>query len=148
MIYWDTSCAVKLYASEPDSSHWSRFIADSDDDHVSSALLDLELTCAFRQKESRGHLKSGGAGKLLLDFRNDVRLGHFQLFPVGADVLARATQIVENCGRQRPSVVLRTLDGIHLATAKLLNCSAIATTDERMKQAAKIAGIQVQEYRP
>ena len=51
--------------------------------------------------------------------------------------------IAERCFASRLPVYVRTLDSLHLATALILRCGAIATTDERMKTAAKILGLPV-----
>ena len=41
----------------------------------------------------------------------------------------------------RITEALRTLDGIHLATAQALRCDALATADRRMRAAADFLGI-------
>jgi predicted nucleic acid-binding protein len=128
-----------LYTKESDSSEWEREAISSDEKRVSSSLLEVELAFAFRMKEQRGELVRGGAKKLMVLFRKDVAAGRFQLFPMGADVLALAAQLADEL---LPNVSVRTLDAIHLATAELLKCSQMASADERMIAAARHLGIK------
>ena len=143
MIYWDTSCVIKLYTAESDSSVWQRLAVDVPGDRASSALLEAELAFALRQKELRGEVVPGGAAALLRIFRNDVTAGRFVLFPLGADVIRRAAALADEAAALRPPCPLRTLDGLHLATAVILRCNRIATTDTRMKAGAQLLGIPV-----
>ncbi len=141
MIYWDTSCVLKLYTAESDSGHWQNVALEQDDEMASSALLETEMAYAFEQKELRGDIKSGGAQALLRLFRRDLKDERFVLVPIGRDVLTMAAGIAESCYQARHPVPLRTLDGLHLATARLLKCRAIATTDSRMTAAAAVLAI-------
>jgi predicted nucleic acid-binding protein len=141
MIYWDTSCVIKLYTAESDSEEWQHHACDAEEQLVSSALMRTESAYALEQKECRGEILSGGAAKLLELLDHDVAGGRFNLFPVGEDVLSEAVAIAGVCYRASPNVPLRTLDGIHLATAALLKCTCIATTDEGTRKGAQILGI-------
>lgn len=143
MIYWDTSTALKLYCDESDSAAWKEFAGGQTEQSISSALADAELRIALLRKETRRELRAGGARALHADFRQDVDDGLFRLIPIGADVLEKSIAIAERCFTARRPVHVRTLDSLHLATALILRCGAIATTDERMKDAAKILGLPV-----
>jgi predicted nucleic acid-binding protein len=88
-------------------------------------------------------MRSGWARKLHAEFRLNVQSGGFRIVPVGPDILERSIVLAERCIMSRTPVFLRTLDGIHLATAFHLGCSSIATADIRMKKAAKILGLPV-----
>jgi predicted nucleic acid-binding protein len=55
-------------------------------------------------------------------------------------VLRKATQCLEYC---HPSVPLRTLDAIHLATADLCQDFPLVTTDVRLANAARTMHIPV-----
>lgn len=140
MIYWDTSCVVKLYVSEPDSEQWMQLARRQASLLHSSALLETELACAFRGKEQRNEIRVG-ATKILMDlFHRDVQVGRFRLFPLAADVHRKACHlVVEN----NTKIALRSLDALHLATCLHLECEEIATTDIKLSAAAKAAGIKV-----
>ena len=143
MIYWDTSCVIKLYTEESDSALWHRAAVAGPGERVSSALLEAELAFALRQKELRGDVAPGGATALFRIFRHDVKMGRFTLFPLGADVIRRAAALAEEGAGLRPALSLRTFDGLHLATAGILRCKGIATVDARMKAGAELLGIPV-----
>jgi predicted nucleic acid-binding protein len=141
LIYWDTSCALKLYVRESDSELWEERAVDCREDLVASALLEAELAYALIRKESLGDVRPGGADALLARFRRDVEWARFTLYPVGTDVLHTAVELANRCVKVGKSGAVRTLDGIHLATAQLLKCSAVATADRRMRAAAESLGI-------
>lgn len=141
MIYWDTSCVLKLYAAETDSSKWQALALSAEDDLAASALLETEMAFALEQKELRGELCKGGAKALFCAFRRDVRARRFVLYPVGEDVLSTAADLAKRCYHAAPPVMLRTLDGLHMATAHLAKCRSLATTDQRMREAASLLKI-------
>jgi predicted nucleic acid-binding protein len=143
MTYWDTSCVVKLYTAELDSAEWEDAAVLAGESLVSSALLRVELAYAFEQKEARGEILRGSTQALLRVFENDIAEGRYQLVPVGSDVLQTACKIAAECYHSQPVVSLRTLDGIHLATAILLKCKRIATADARMQAAAPLLGLDL-----
>jgi predicted nucleic acid-binding protein len=143
VIYWDTSCLLKLYTDESDSMKWEHLALTVEDEFASSALVDVEMACALEHKESRREIRSGASKALLALFRKDVRLGRFALYPVGSDVLVRASEMAAVCRRAREPFVLRALDAIHLATAETLKCAAIASTDRRLRDGASLLDMRL-----
>ena len=141
MIYWDTSCVLKLYAPENDSGQWASYALDADDEFASSTLLETEMVCALWQKELRGEIVAGAASKLCALFRSDISSGRFTLYPVGSDVRELAEELAAACYAAADPVPLRTLDVLHLATARLIKSRVLATTDRRMRAAAAVCGI-------
>ncbi|MDE0839320.1 MAG: type II toxin-antitoxin system VapC family toxin, partial [Kiritimatiellae bacterium] len=141
MIYWDTSCVIKLYTEEGDSGEWQQRACDAQEQLVSSSLMRTESAFALEQKEHRGDILCGGATALLEILDQDIAAGRFNLFPVGEDVLNEAVTIAETCYHASPVTLLRTPDGIHLATARLLRCTQIAAADDRMRTAAETLGL-------
>ena len=141
MNYWDTSCALKLYTWEPDSAEYLRFAGESSEPLASSEVLAVELYFSFCQKEARGDLKRGAAERLRREFEGDVTAGRWLLLPAGRDVVERAISLADACYHHRPPVMLRTLDGIHLATADLAGADQIITTGSRLRAAAQRMGL-------
>lgn len=141
MIYWDSSCAIKLYVDEPDSSSWHRLALESGDDGVSSTLTETELGYALLRKELEGDIGQGEAATLMAAFRRHAAEGLWRLFPAGRDIQEEAMHIGAACYRSSPPLRLRTIDGLHLATARKLGCSGVATADRRMRAAARLLGI-------
>jgi predicted nucleic acid-binding protein len=141
VIYWDTSCVVKLYAAEPDSERLLALAVETDGSACCSAVLTAELFYALSQKELRQEIKPAAAGVLFSAYERDVESGRFVLLPVGQDVLADAIEVAKACSKLTPPIPVRTLDGIHLATARLLRVSRMVTTAARMRAAARQLGI-------
>lgn len=141
-VYWDTCCLLKLYCRESDSSHFQEFLAKADDPPVTSSFTRSELFFAFQQKQMRGELgESIGADNCYRDLENDLEAGRIHLIPFGEDVEAEARRIAKLCYQNDPPIALRTLDGLHLATASLIHAQKIVSTDLRMNAAAKLIGL-------
>jgi len=140
VIYWDTSAIIKLYVRESDSAGWQQVALGSVQPRVASALVEAEFAFALRHKEQRKELKLGGAAALIEVWRQDVAAGQSQVVSVSADVVARSVELA----RERAvGATLRTLDGLHLATALLMKCRTIATADRRLHEAARCFGLHV-----
>lgn len=141
--YWDTSCVLKLYCRESDSRACLVRAGAMKEPIVSSVLTVSEMTFAFHQKEMRGEIEPGSALVLFEKFDADVQRGRFTLLPYGKDVEALARRIAAMCYASAPVVPLRTLDGLHLASAQLSACREILTTDSRMRSAALVLGLRM-----
>jgi predicted nucleic acid-binding protein len=141
LIYWDTACVLKLYTPEPDSAGYLQLAGESDEPLASSELLSVELAYALHQKELRGALKPGSTERVRQQFVADIAAGRWLLVPVGSDVLVRAAQVAHRCYHHHPPVSLRTVDGLHLATALVLKTQRLVTTDQRLRQAASLFGL-------
>ena len=141
MNYWDTACVLKLYTAEPDSATYLTLAGQAAEPLLASEILATELTYALHQKELRGALKTGSVERVLKQFQTDCAAGRWLLLPLGRDVLTRAAQVAKACYQRRPPIALRTMDGVHLATALLATATHLVTTDERMRQAARALGV-------
>ena len=141
MNYWDTACVLKLYTAEPDSAVYLALAGQATEPLLASAILTIELTYALHQKELRGAIKTGSVERVLKQFHADCAAGRWLLIPLGHDVLTGAAQVAKTCYQRRPPIALRTLDGVHLATALLAKTTQLITTDERMRQAACALGL-------
>lgn len=120
MIYLDSSAAVKLLWREEHSEALQQWLDSRSAPLVSSALLLTEVTRTARRLRP--------AALVILDQLLDSML----LFPVDLDVLIAAADL--------PQPGLRSLDAIHLATARALHAeaglTALVTYDKRMVEAA------------
>lgn len=126
VIYLDCSAFVKLFVPEPDSPVLSRFLA-SRPHRVSAMLLRTEaLRTAVRAMLSPQRMLLVRA---LLD----------SVSFIPADLT-----LSDEAGILRP-LDLRSLDAIHLATARSLgtNLAALVTYDQRLAGAAAWYGIPV-----
>jgi predicted nucleic acid-binding protein len=126
VVYIDSSAFVKLFLPEPDSHALTRYLA-SRPRRVSSMLLRTEaLRTAVRAALSPQRMLLVRA---LLD---------------SVSYMAADQTLSDEAGILRPPE-LRSLDAIHLATARALgtNLSALVTYDERLADAASWYGMQV-----
>lgn len=143
MMYWDTSCVLKLYTSETDSSWYIRLATHSSEPLGCSDLVKSELYYAFQRKEAAGDIRPHAAVLLYQRFGEDVRKGRFTFVPVGTDVIEKACEVARLCYAHSPPILLRTLDGLHLATALIARAGDLVVADERMKQAGRILRLNV-----
>jgi len=139
--YWDTCCLLKLYCRESDSDDYLARIEKSVEPPLSSTFARTELFYAFQQKAARGETSGMSAEVLFAQFEDDVKAGHIELAPLGEDVLSDAREVAQLCYQSEPQIFLRSLDGIHLGTARKLKCSELITCDQRMQAAAERLGL-------
>jgi uncharacterized protein len=126
LYYLDTSAAFKLLAAEEHADAFLAFYRERrNEDWISSDLLRVELTRAVGR-----HWRA-----LIPDAQR--LLDAFEYVQMDEDVVR--TTMVE------PDPLLRSLDAIHLATARLLGSelTALLTYDDRLASAAGDAGIPV-----
>jgi predicted nucleic acid-binding protein len=126
LYYLDTSAAFKLLAAEEHAEAFLAFYSERRSDNwISSDLLRIEV--------SRAVARTWPA--LIPDAQR--LLDAFEYVQSDEDVVS--TSIVE------PDRLLRSLDAIHLATARLLGpeLTALITYDERLAKAAADAGMSV-----
>jgi predicted nucleic acid-binding protein len=124
LYYVDTSAAIKLLVEETHSKAFAAFYdARADVEWVSSALLRIEVIRAVVR-----------AKPMLLPDARDLLLAF--------SYIAIDDEIVE-AAMNEPDRSLRSLDAIHLATARLLGpeLDAIVTYDDRLATAASDAGL-------
>jgi predicted nucleic acid-binding protein len=141
--YWDTSCILKLYCPEPDSARYLDLLEAEPDRPVSSAIMKSEFIYALHQKVLRKELSKVEATRLQTRFNSHLSREHLLLLPFGHDVQAEAARIAKICYQRRSPIPLRTLDGLHLATAVLAKCPTIITADDRMRSAAEVIGMNL-----
>ncbi len=126
LYYIDTSAALKLLAEESHSHAFARFYDESAGvSWVSSALLRIELIRAV----------SRALPAVLPEARS--LLSAFSYVSIDDEVVDAAMN--------EPDRMLRSLDAIHLATARILgpDVAGFATYDDRLAAAANDAGISV-----
>lgn len=124
LYYADTSAVIKLLAEESHSKAFAAFYdAHAEAEWVSSALLRIEVTRAVAR-----------AMPALLPDARDLLLA-FSCIAIDDDIVEGAMN--------EPDRGLRSLDAIHLATARILapELDALVTYDDRLASAAIDAGL-------
>jgi len=141
--YWDTSCLLKLYVQEPDSPVCLARLRQQAEPIFTSALAEVEFVFALARKEADGHLKKGAAAELSKLLRDHASQGRIRFVPVSATVRDLAASLAYRCiVGKKPGLPLRTLDGIHLATALSLRATHLLTADLRLRDAAHFCGLE------
>lgn len=124
IAYLDSSALVKLVIPEPESGalrdelrRWPR--------RASSSLVRAELVRACRRVDEA----AAALAREVLD---------------GLSLISVSDELLDDASRVEPST-LRTLDSIHVATARLLGgaLGAVVTYDDRLADAASRAGLPV-----
>jgi uncharacterized protein len=126
LFYADTSAVIKLLMEESHSKAFAAFYdTHADAEWVSSALLRIELTRAVIR-----------VMPALLPDARDLLLA-FSTIAIDEDVVEGAMS--------EPDRGLRSLDAIHLATARILGpeLDAVVSYDDRLLRAATDAGMAV-----
>jgi uncharacterized protein len=130
LYYIDTSAALKLLAEEAHSKAFAAFYdANASATWVSSALLRIEIMRAVSRVMPAS-----------LPEARDLLLA-FDFISIDDDIVDAAMN--------EPDRMLRSLDAIHLASARLLgtDLDALVTYDDRLAGAARDAGMYVQSPR-
>ena len=138
MIYWDTCCILKLYAQETDSEYWLHRASQESSPMIISQLTRSELSFALVAKEKRNEIRDGASQILLSKFESDIDQELYHLVPLAISIISRSMQLAQHMSH----LGLRTLDGLHLASALESGCSHIATQDHRLLKAAREAGLE------
>jgi len=141
--YWDMSCILALYIKESLSPQAVALATKQEQALTSSAILEHEMIFALHAKEAKGEIPKGSAIRVLTKFQSDLLRGRFMIAPLGRDIVNQASRIAKDCAQAGLPLFLRTLDGIHIATAIELKASVIITSDKRMAAAAAHLGVSV-----
>lgn len=137
-MYLDSGIIVKLLVREPDSAFFdgalSGYLLDS------SELCVTEVYSALLAKERAGKISMQLRKQAIERFEEMQRDDLLRLFPLDRRVLQRACSILRAC---HPTIALRTLDALHVATCDLQRCEALCATDARMRSAGAQLGMEL-----
>lgn len=132
-MYLDTSILVKLFTAEPDSAFFGKL---TDGQIISSSILAYTEVCsALLGKERCGAISLEQRRRAWAAFERNVQEEVIWLAPMSEAVYKRAGRILEQC---HPTVPLRPLDALHLATCDQLQDWPMCATDKRMRAAAQM----------
>ena len=125
MLYLDSSAIVKLVVREKESRALRSYLR-KDSARVTCGLARVEVVRAVYDAGGRAVQRA----RAVLDRVDVIRLD---------DALLEAAADINSC-------VLRSLDAIHLAAARLLgpDLDAIVTYDRRMAEAAALLGMRTE----
>jgi uncharacterized protein len=136
-VYCDTSALAKRYVREPGRAELMKLLKGRR--VVSSVLLPVELHSAFCRRERAGAIAAASVPKLFQRVALDQQ--YWTLVETSSAVLESAQRLVEE-------FPLRTLDAVHVASARIFVQRAgvaltFVTSDARQRDAACRLGFDV-----
>jgi predicted nucleic acid-binding protein len=134
--YVDTSALAKWYLPESGSDAFVDFIHQQDG-AVISRLTTVELRCLLARRRRAGDITVHHERDVWSTFEDDVRAGHLHVEALSDAHAMAARDLLE----QLQDLPLRTLDALHLAIARSLAVSVLATADHVMARAAEALGL-------
>lgn len=137
--YFDSSAVVKIYVQENGRATVLRLLRSHE--VVVSAILPVEIRGALRRRAEENAIQSSRLPAALNQLTADGEL--WSVLAVSTEILERAEEIVAN-------YAVRTLDAIHIASAKefaerLRTRLPFISADRRQVEAAAALGLAVQQ---
>ena len=131
-MYLDTAILVKLVVPEPDSAFYGKLV-DGEGEVWSSEVFVTEGFAALLRKEREGSIDRARRRSAWRQLGAYMAEGSLRLVPLTRILLGRASRILESC---HPSVPLRSLDAIHLASFEECRSGPLVTNDKVLRAAA------------
>ena len=131
-MYLDTGILVKLLTPEPETAFFERELRGHS--MATSELALVEVKSALFAKERAKFISREQCLRAEAKFAEMIEKEILEVRNLNSRVLQKATQVIQAC---HPSVPLRALDALHVATCDLAQEFPLCTTDARMHAAAK-----------
>lgn len=141
MIYADTSALLKRYLHEAHSDEFDSLFLDSAPLSISH-LSVLEARCALARRRRSGMIDASIETAAWRALQSDIRHAALKLHTVSDAQCADATDLIESL----PGIALRSLDAAHLAIARDIGATALATADKTQADAAQALGFTVHRF--
>lgn len=138
--YFDTGVALKLVIEEPLSAKTRAFVGNGRIPVPFSRLMEVEIENALFALRHRNVITAkqlAGARSLVSEL---ILKGRFYGIDLPLDRIARETLSLVPLVTVKTGC--RTLDLMHVATAKLMRAGAFVSTDKRQLKAARMCGLQ------
>ena len=142
--YFDTSILAKLYIPEHDSEAICAFVQERGLSIAINSFQRAELTNAFALKVFRQEISEAELNKLLGKVDRDISRNH--LIMASIDWLELWEVSLELSCQYTQAFGCRTLDIMHVAAAKIMNCADFYTNDRRQKNLAEAVEIETYLY--
>lgn len=139
--YFDTGVLLKLYTVEPQSAMVQAFVHRRVRALPVTELHGLECASAFRLKQFRGEATAFEATQALRLWDRDLSSGVLRLLAMD---WSRVWSEAHGLALDHAGVTgCRTLDTLHVASARVLGFGRLVTTDRRQAALAERAGLVV-----
>lgn len=144
--YPDTSFLCAVYREQDNSAEADAYRDRMTEPLCVSTLLMFEFRQAIRlqvwlhgQDKTKGYSQSE-ADQMIADWESDIAAGHVSIVPTDADAVLR---MAEHLSEKHTAITgNRTLDILHVATAKHLSARNFLSFDARQQKLAKAAGLK------
>jgi len=136
-VYFDSALIAKFYLNEPGREQ-VRQVARSAGAVVSSGIAVVEVSATFHRKLREGAIELRVLRALQGQFAHDLDVGLWRLAGP-TEALLREAQAAFS--RLDKSVFVRSLDALHLVTAKSENFDRIYSNDRHVLAAARSFGL-------
>ncbi|MFN0126011.1 MAG: type II toxin-antitoxin system VapC family toxin [Verrucomicrobiales bacterium] len=137
--YFDTGVLLKLYTAEPESAAVRAFVQRRTRALPVTDLHMAECVSALRLKQFRGEASGSEAARALQLWNHDLRVGVLRL--IGVDWNVVWSECRDLADSHASSTGCRTLDTLHIASARVLGFQRLVTSDHRQSAMAKLAGL-------
>jgi len=132
----DTSVLFACFYPEPASAKADKLLASASRRFVSSLALP-EFACALRRRQQENAITASIQEEIHAELHASLRAGQFLRLPLEDRLAEFAEDLVLHSKDH-----LRTLDALHLATARM-HALPLCTADRRLRDAAKRLGTKV-----
>ena len=139
--YFDTSALAKWYLPEPFSEQVEAMLRQLEGASI-SRLTAVEFRCLHGRKQRAGQISAEVSNLNQRLFEAHIRQGVLGVLPITESTFALADDLLAGM----TDIPLRTLDVMHLAVARENNCSAFATADRTLADAARALGLTTHSF--
>lgn len=136
--YFDSALVAKFYLNEPGRDA-VRHLAARAGVVVTSGIAVAEVSAAFHRKFREGAVTPGAFRALQGQFEHDIEAGLWTCIGPTEALLAEARDLFAGLAR---SVYLRSLDALHLVTAKSERFQRVYTNDQHLLRACGHVGLE------
>ena len=140
-IYLDSSALIKLYVPEENSAEVARYVLRRRQSLPLSPLHELELKNALRAKAFRKEASRKSVNAALRHLCADIASGIFVRPPLDWPEVFEAAEALSQ--RSTATVGGRSLNLLHVASAKILKARGFLTFDQRQATLARKAGLKI-----
>jgi predicted nucleic acid-binding protein len=137
-VYFDSALVATFYLNEPGRDA-VRHLAQRKGVVVTSGIATAEVSAAFHRKFRENLVDRATFDALQGQFEHDVTHGLWTLIPPTEELLRQVRALFR---RLPPSVFLRTLDALHLVTAKAEHFESIYSNDKHVLDGCHSVGLQ------
>lgn len=138
MSYFDSAYIAKFYVDEPDSDA-VRQLAQSLGRVHCSALGRIEVTSVFHRKWREGAFSVREYREITAQFVDDCNAGLWTWLSVTDSLIVNVAEAVRSLGK---TIVIRTVDALHLVCAREHGLQRVYTNDRHMLLAATALGVE------